>query len=102
MKKVFLAGFALSVLALSGVAPAHAEGGCGPFAHRGWDGSCHRNDGPGLGYGFTGGYGYRNPENPYHRQARLEYMHDRREIVAQQHAQRWRYRHWEHEQRDGY
>lgn len=32
------------------------SGGCGPFGHRGFDGECHRNHGPGFdGRPFFGG-----------------------------------------------
>ena len=56
MKALLLAGLAASTLTFASFTPAAAEGGCGPFAHRGWDGFCHPNYRP---YGFAGyGYGY--------------------------------------------
>ena len=55
---VIAAGLAAAALGVTAVAPAQAQGGCGPYAHRGWDGWCH----PGGGWGgprhFSGGYGH--------------------------------------------
>ncbi len=60
MKKLLLAGLAITALSLSAMTPAEASGGCGPYRHRGWDGFCH----PGGQFGYAprpvyyGGYGY--------------------------------------------
>lgn len=56
MQKLLLAGLAASALSLAAFTPAQAEGGCGPFGHRGWYGHCRPN-----GYGFGGGYGWHRP-----------------------------------------
>lgn len=72
MKRLLLAGLAVSALSLAALSPAEASGGCGPFGHRGWDGFCHPNARPypvyrayGYGYGFHRpygfGYGYHRP-----------------------------------------
>ena len=45
-KKALFAAIAAGV-ALAGVSAAHAEGGCGPGAHRGPYGHCRRDFGPG-------------------------------------------------------
>ena len=57
MKALLLAGLTASVLTLGSLTPAMAEGGCGPYAHRGWDGFCHPNFRPVPVYG----YGWHRP-----------------------------------------
>ncbi len=52
MKTLLLAGLAASALTLGSLTPAAAEGGCGPFAHRSWDGFCRPNHRPYPAYGF--------------------------------------------------
>lgn len=68
MKALVLAGVAASTLMLGSLTPAAAQGGCGPYAHRGFDGFCHPNFRP-RPYGFYGGgYGYHRPYGyGYHR-----------------------------------
>ena len=67
MKALVLAAVAASTLMLGSLTPAAAQGGCGPYAHRGWDGFCHPNIRPlpvyGYGYGWhrPWGYGYHGP-----------------------------------------
>ena len=73
MKNLAFAGLAAVLLAGASVTPAAAQGGCGPYAHRGWDGFCHpgglaRPYGVGFGYGWQRpigygyhGYGWRGP-----------------------------------------
>ena len=70
MKKLLLAGLAASALSLAAFTPAEAQGGCGPFAHRGWYGHCRPN-GYGYGwhrpYGYGYGYGWHRPYYGWHR-----------------------------------
>jgi hypothetical protein len=77
MKALVLAGLAASTLVLGSLSPASAEGGCGPFRHRGFNGFCYPNARPypvygygwhrpygygwHRGYGWHGPYGYRRP-----------------------------------------
>ncbi len=76
MKTILLASFAALALSAAALTPAEAQGGCGPYAHRGFDGFCHPNGwarpygygayggwrrgpgwgGPGWGYGHGWGY----------------------------------------------
>ncbi|MCW6509367.1 GCG_CRPN prefix-to-repeats domain-containing protein [Lichenifustis flavocetrariae] len=65
MKAFVLAGLSIAALAVTAVAPAQAQGGCGPYGHRGWDGYCR----PGgwarpRPYAFGYGYGWHRP-HPY-------------------------------------
>lgn len=72
MRRIMLAAMAVGALALGSMTPAMAQGGCGPFGHRGWDGWCHR-DGwrrpvafSGYGYGFHRPWGWHHPGWGYH------------------------------------
>ena len=62
MKRLLLAGLALSAMSLATLSPAEASGGCGPYAHRGYYGYCRPNLRPypvyGYGYGWHRPYGY--------------------------------------------
>ena len=57
MQKLLLAGLAASALSLAAFTPAQAEGGCGPFGHRGWYGHCRPNGYGGYGWHRPAGYG---------------------------------------------
>lgn len=57
MRNVLLAALAASALSFAAFTPAQAEGGCGPFGHRGFYGACRPNGG-GYGWHRPGGYGY--------------------------------------------
>ncbi len=61
MKRLILAGLTVAALGLAALTPAQAQGGCGPYAHRGWNGWCHPN-----GYGGPGpwGHGWHRPWGP--------------------------------------
>lgn len=67
MKALVLAGVAASALMFGSLAPAAAQGGCGPYAHRAWNGFCRPNVRPFPVYGYGWhrpwgyGYGYRRP-----------------------------------------
>jgi hypothetical protein len=63
MKALLLAGLTFGALSLGAMAPAEAQGGCGPYAHRGWDGYCR----PGGGWARPWGYGYRGYGPGWHR-----------------------------------
>ena len=67
MKRLILAGLAVASLSMAALTPAEASGGCGPYAHRGWNGFCR----PGGQWGggprpvyFGGGYGWHRPGGP--------------------------------------
>lgn len=60
MKTWIAAGLVVGAVAAASLMPAQAQGGCGPFAHRGWNGSC-RPGGQANSYGTARpflGYGY--------------------------------------------
>ena len=76
MKKFVFAGIAAALLAGVSMTSAEAQGGCGPYAHRGWDGFCHSGGGwarpVGFGYGYgpgwhRPGYGWRRPGYGFYR-----------------------------------
>lgn len=71
MRKLFVTGLIAGGLSLMALAPAQAEGGCGRYYYRGWDGYCHSKGWySSRSYGDYGyGYGYRSyrPEGYYGR-----------------------------------
>ena len=59
MKRFLAAVLTAGAIGLVALSPAHAQGGCGPYAHRGWDGFCHPGGWEPRPWGW--GHGWHRP-----------------------------------------